>query len=259
MEALKKYDSNEKIIQFSVIAGRKKKSRQKVAAPKNQTMEPIESREDVNRIVAYCLDRDKLRDALLLVMGFNTGLRVSDLILIQVGDVLRDGKIVESFRVNEQKTQHVRDKKPVTIYINRALKEMLTVFLKGRDLDPEAYLFENQSYCPGSQGRGNHISRQAAWQIVKRTIKNAGIDGQYGTHTLRKTPVFQILTSETIPENNIVKNEVGLQAAQRFLNHNNAASTFHYVGILEKQRKAEIMRLNLGLEAILEYKLKQKG
>lgn len=34
---------------------------QKNVAPRNQTMEPIESREDVNKIIEYCLESGKAR------------------------------------------------------------------------------------------------------------------------------------------------------------------------------------------------------
>ncbi|MPM11449.1 Tyrosine recombinase XerD [bioreactor metagenome] len=241
------------IIQFpkqKLEAPRDQIPKQKLEAPRDQTMTPIESRDDVNKIVSYCLNNGKLRDAMLFVIGFNTGLRVSDLIRIQIQDVLRDGQIVESFRVREIKTS-----KPVTVYINQAAKEMLTLYMEHKqDLSPESYLFENLSYCSSGTKRDNFISRQAAWKIVKGTIRAVGIEGKYGTHTLRKTPSMQIMTAESLADHSVVKNEAGLQAVQMFLNHNSISSTFHYVGILGKQLKAEVMRLNLGLEAIQKYK-----
>lgn len=154
-----------------------------------------------------------------------------------------------------------KGKAPVTVYINEALRMMLDLYFKvNNNLNDDEYLFTNQSYCSSGFKRGNYISRQTAWKIVKDTIKAAGIDGKYGTHTLRKTPSMQIMTADSMAEQkHEVKNEAGLQAVQMFLNHRSVSSTFHYVGILERQLKAEVMRLNLGLEAIQNYIDKYRG
>lgn len=230
---------------------------QKEAAPKNQTMEPLWSKKEVNRVIAYCLEKGRIRDALLFVMGFNSGLRISDLILVQVEDVIANDKIVKSFRVKERKTSSTKNKKPVTVYINQALNEMLTLYFEHNpDLQPEDYLFRNQSYfkSPEAKKEGWYISRKTGWKIVKDTIAAVGIDGNYGSHTLRKTPALQMMVMEPSPEDDIIKNPNGLQSVQMFLNHKSVDSTLHYVGIKERQHMLNTLRLNLGLEAIQDYR-----
>lgn len=236
------------------------KKRDRTELPRNQTMQALESDEDIDNVILYCLEQGRWRDALLFVFGFNSGLRISDIISRCVDDVMQDGTFVTSCRIVEQKKSNRDVVKPVTIYINQAVKEMLELyFKKAPNLTPHYYLFENYGRGAelveknGVMVRPN-ISRQTAWKIVKNTIAEVGISGRYGTHTLRKTPVWSLIAKPQDEANTIVKNQNGLQAAQLLLNHSSAQSTLHYVGVLEKQLELYYMNLNLGLDAIRKFK-----
>lgn len=233
-----------------------------VLGARNQTMEPIESREEVNAVVSYCLEKEQWRNALLFIFGFNTALRISDIIETQMFEVIKENHLVSFFSFVENKKRWMEKPRPVKLYTNQAIEEMLDLYcIKTPNVTPVSYLFENYSRGAALINDSGyfirpHMSRQAAWKIIKKVTADVGVYGMMGTHTLRKTPVWQILTREPDANDNIVKNPNGLQVAQALLNHSNPHSTLHYTTALQKQLEIEMKRLNLGLEAVREYKIK---
>lgn len=107
------------------------------------------------------------RDYFLFVFGINTGLRVSDILPLKVGDVREKAK----FSVVQKKNG-----KPRTISLKQ-LAEEIDDYTKG--LEDEDYLF------PSRKG-SSHISETQAY----RALVKAGemVDrSDIGTHTMRKT------------------------------------------------------------------------
>ena len=104
-------------------------------------------------------------------MGINTGLRISDLLLLKVGDVR--GKT--SVTIREKKTGKKR-----TVFLHMIIPEIAT-YTEGKE--EEAYLF-------ASQRTGQPISTTQAYRIFQKTADLLGRD-DIGTHTLRKTFGYQ--------------------------------------------------------------------
>lgn len=50
------------------------------------TVEPIRNKKDIEKVEKYLLKQNK-RDYMLFVMGINCGLRISDILALDVGDV----------------------------------------------------------------------------------------------------------------------------------------------------------------------------
>ena len=88
------------------------------------TVEPIRDMKDL-RNVEKILAR-KPKDLLLFTIGTNCGLRISDIVALNVGDV----KDKTHIRIIEQKTG-----KPKTFPINSKLKPMLDSFVKDKSLE----------------------------------------------------------------------------------------------------------------------------
>lgn len=239
-----------------------------IAVPESRKMDELET-DQLDDMVAYCLAEQRWRDAMLLVLGVNTGLRASDLCRVKVSDVMK-GLETGCFRMLEQKkTQTGEDKKrhysPVTCYVNRPIREMFDVFMAMTPgMTPESYLFENRSTQPSDAFRDGiysapwpHINRQRVYLIVHRLYQKCGFSGKKcGSHSLRKTGATVLSCEDTIPSDAPMKNPYGMMMAQLFLNHANAKSTLAYLGKAEATRKAGIMKLTLGLEPVLEFKKK---
>lgn len=148
------------------------------------TAQPIRKEEDLHHFKEYyrtvCPNR---RNYLLLVIGLNTALRISDILSLRWGDVY-DFKLKryrEHLCITEQKT----DKKSM-IYINRNIKRALMEYkdyLTRQKKIPgeETFLFES-----GTR-KGCSISRVQAFRIVKKAAAACRLEGVVSCHSLRKT------------------------------------------------------------------------
>jgi integrase len=134
---------------------------------------PIENVEDINFIKQMLSQRP--RDFSVFTVGINVCLRGGDLLRLTVGQVsnLRVGDVL---LVREGKTQKVRE-----ITINRAVFEAIQLWLNARlPCDDDAPLFPNYR-------TGKPLTVSTLNNMVKAWCKAAGLKGNYGSHTLRKT------------------------------------------------------------------------
>ena len=91
------------------------------------TVEPIRNKKDIEKVEKYLLKTNQ-RDHLLFVVGINCGLRISDILALNIGDVRNKTYI----QIIEKKTGKFK-KFP----INAKLKPLIAEFVKGkRDKEP---------------------------------------------------------------------------------------------------------------------------
>lgn len=164
-------------------------------------------REDVEKLLAAPAGGSfakALRDRALLELLYATGMRVSEMVTLQVSDVdLEAGEV----RLTG------RDGKPRALPLSddavRALVDYLT---RGRDRflkDPtEAALFINR--------RGRKLTRQGLWLIIKEQARSAGIS-DVTPHTLRHSFARRLLNDGA-----------DLRDLQERLGHANLSSTQVY-------------------------------
>lgn len=164
------------------------------------TVEPIRELKNVRKIERLLAKQSK-RDLLLFTLGINCGLRISDILTLDVSDVKNKNYI----QVVEKKTGKFK-KFP----INSKLKPMFEKFTKNR-LDEEP-LFLSKF--------GNRMERTAAYRIINLACKKIGIEGLIGTHTLRKTFGYHHYQK--------FKDVVILQ---KIFNHSSPFITLRYIGI----------------------------
>lgn len=136
------------------------------------TEEPIRSLEAIKHIKGMLYTENR-RDYALFVVGINTAFRCGDLVSITVGDV-RGKKAGDDVVVREEKTGKLRR---VTLNDNsaEAIDRLLRTIPEANDHD---FLFSGQ--------RGK-MSVSYVNRLVKRWCSEAGLNGQFGSHTLRKT------------------------------------------------------------------------
>ena len=191
-------------------------------------VEPIRDYEKVQRCYAIARAhdmREKRHDTLswelLMVVGFNTGLRISDLSRLRVGDLLD-----EHVRVVAKKT-----KKYHRIEINPAARKAVRRLLKGRD--PDEWAFPSRQLDKNSR-LPRHITRQRAYQIMNAIARKAGVRDRIGCHTLRKTFGYHFY-----------KETGDVVSTQRVLGHDARRDTLMYIGIRDDEVDASMKRFKL--------------
>ncbi len=164
------------------------------------TVEPIRNIEDIRKLEKY-FEQTNQRNLLLFTLGTNCGLRISDIVGLNVGDVKNKTYI----QIVEKKTGKFK-KFP----INSKLRPMFERYTKGKQLNEALFktIFNNR------------LDRFGAYYILKEASKAVGLEEKIGTHTLRKTFGYH--------HYNKFKDVVMLQ---KIFNHSNPAITLKYIGI----------------------------
>ncbi|MGN7403492.1 site-specific integrase [Cytobacillus praedii] len=165
-----------------------------------KTVQPIR---DIAMIAAMkdVLMKQHYRNYFLFVLGINTGLRISDLLALRVGDVRGKSHII----ITEQKTGKLKRFK-----INNELQQHISKFTIDKNI--ATYLFQSR--------RGqDRIHRVQAWKILNAAAKEVGLS-EIGTHTLRKTFGYHFYQKYK-----------DVAVLQQIFNHSSPAVTMRYIGI----------------------------
>ena len=167
---------------------------------KKHIAEPIKNKKDIQRIEQYLKEHNK-RDYVIWALGLNSGLRVSDIVGLNVSDVVNQTHIY----IIEKKTQ-----KKKAFYINNKLKKVLKEFTKGRDLNEPLFL--------GKQHK--RLNRSQVYRFITRTCKELGIRAKVSTHTMRRTFGYHHYQK--------FKDAIILQ---KIFNHSSQRITLMYIGV----------------------------
>ena len=181
------------------------------------TVDPIRTLEAIETIKNMLKSRP--RDYLLFVMGINNALRAGDLLKLRA-EQFKNARIDEKVPIVEQKTG-----KPQEIVVNKSVKEALDRYFEHYN-GYNGYLFESQ----WPKNRPITVSRASI--MVKKWCKDAGLQGNYGSHTLRKTFGY------------ILRREYGISweiIAKRY-NHSSPAVTRAYLGVQDEEVNDIIMK-----------------
>ena len=194
---------------------------------KPETVSPIKSMKDIKKIKQYLIGKANKRDYMLFVVGINIGLRCGDLLKLKVSDVMNTDKTFkETVTVEEEKTSKTR-----TFKLNTSAKESIELYLNSlKNYDFNDYLFK-------SRKGDDHLRVDSVHKIIKTTLRELNIKGNYGTHSLRKT--FSYHTYMNNSDNPRI-----LSVLQKLLNHSSEAVTLRYIGI-EAEELLELYDNNL--------------
>lgn len=184
---------------------------------KAEEVEPLKNVKDIAKVKQFLLGKTNKRDYMLFVVGINVGLRAGDLLRLKIKDVLIDNEIVDSVTITEEKTTKRR-----VFELNKSAKEAINLYLSTlKDIDVDSYLFKSRK---GTES----LTVESAHKIIKTTLRELNIKGNYGTHTLRKTFAYHCYM------NNIKDNPTIINTLQRMLNHSSASVTLRYIGITKE-------------------------
>jgi len=165
------------------------------------TVQPIRSAEDIGRM------KERLKAVggkyyLMFVIGLNTGLRVSDILNLTVGDVKGKTHVT----ITEKKSGKRR-----RFMINEQLRREIDERISGAgDGD---YLVKSR------KGRNRPVSRCQAYKVVSDAAKSLGLS-EVGTHTMRKTFGYWHY-----------KMHKDVAILQDIFNHDSPSTTLGYIGI----------------------------
>ncbi|MFC2046300.1 site-specific tyrosine recombinase XerD [Chloroflexota bacterium] len=150
-----------------------------------------------------------LRDRALLEMLYATGLRVTELVSLNVEDVNLASSTARVVRPKDKRERivpiHSRALGPLRDYLERGRMQLL------RDPD-ETALFLNH--------RGKRLTRQGLWLIVKHYVHEVGIVEGVTPHTLRHSFAAHL-----------VENKAELEYVQQILGHANISTTQVYTHV----------------------------
>ena len=179
-----------------------------------KVVQPIRDKEKIEEIKRI-LRHESYRNYFLFVMGINTGLRISDLLPLQVKDVRNKTHIV----IREKKTGNIK-----RFLINNALRQEIDEYTQG--MNDDDYLFKSE--------RGNKpIQRVQAYKIINRAAKKAGLE-EIGTHTMRKTFGYHFY-----------QRTKDVAMLQEIFNHSAPSITLRYIGITQDEIDNSLKEFNL--------------
>lgn len=193
-------------------------------------VEPIRDRKQIAHVKNLLKGQGRFRDLLLFVVGINTALRISDLLTLRIGDFFDDqGNIRPRFWIREEK----RGKRQEVV-INESIQEALDLYLaaypKVVNNSQHFAFFKLEPMRDYTQA----IKRGQAWKLLSAICHEAGLRGNFGTHSLRKTWGYHARM-----------NGVDLALIMYKLNHVSLAYTKRYLGITDEELQDVVRRLNL--------------
>ncbi|HDR7590426.1 site-specific integrase [Bacillus mycoides] len=163
-------------------------------------VQPIRNPEQIQQIKEYLKEKSD-RNYILFVMGINTGLRISDILKLKVGDLKSSHISMREMKTGKQKR----------IQITTALKRELKWFNENREDDE--YLLKSR------QGKNRPIGHSMAYKILSGAAAEFGLD-EIGTHTLRKTYGYHMYMQ--------TKN---IALLMEIFNHSSEKVTLRYIGV----------------------------
>jgi integrase/recombinase XerD len=162
-----------------------------------------------------CIDAKGYRDKAMLELLYATGIRVTELIDLNLSDVNLNAGVV---RIESRGRERFIPMYPAAV---KAVSEYITLVRPQMISTPdETSLFVNVS--------GERMSRQGFWKIIKLYQKKAGIEKDITPHMLRHSFAAHLL-----------ENGADIHAIQEMLGHSDLSSTQVYSHLIKKQLKDE--------------------
>lgn len=167
-------------------------------------VEPLRTPEEIKEFKDALLYVCSERDWFMFVLGINTGLRISDIVKLKVGQVR--GKITT--QIVEEKSGKVRK-----LYLGSIQNEIIKYCEGKSDGD---YLFP-------SKKSGSPISTTQAYRVLSKVADWLGRD-DIGTHTMRKTFGYHYY-----------KKTKDIATLMEIFNHSAPWITKKYIGITDEE------------------------
>lgn len=159
-------------------------------------------------------NRNKERDYAIITLFLNCGMRLSELVGINIKDIhFDDFKMTVIGKGNKERT----------IYLNKACMNAINQYLAVRPKEGVDYKSKDALFL---SERRERISRRTVQYIVERELKKAELDtSKYSTHKLRHTAATLMYQY----------GEVDIRALQELLGHASISTTEIYTHVANEQ------------------------
>lgn len=160
-----------------------------------------------------CIDAKGFRDHAMLELLYATGIRVSELISLDIGDLNLAAGLIRCESKGKERVIPLYQTaiKALQDYVKNIRPQLIA------DSNEEA-LFVNMN--------GERMSRQGFWKIIKYYQEKAGIEKEITPHTLRHSFAAHLL-----------ENGADLRSIQEMLGHADISSTQIYTHVVKRQLK----------------------
>ena len=186
----------------------------------------IHSLDDIRAIQNYYLSNGRHRDYMMFTVGICTGLRISDIVSLNISDVLNeDGSFKEYIDIIEKKTGKRSANLDDKCLITEAMRLAIGTYLNHHEI--KSYN-EPLMYSKKSDRNGEHrIKEESGWRIIKQAQRALGLNYNLGSHSMRKT--FANIAACCGTESNIDMNK--LIQVQHMLKHGDYKTTMRYLSL----------------------------
>ena len=183
------------------------------------------SLEDSQKLLKTAQDKDNRnakRDFAILTIFLNCGLRLSELVGININDInFSDEKMTVIGKGNKERT----------IYLNRACVNAINDYLEVRPKNGIKDDKQNSKNALFLSERCERISRRTVEHIVNKELTLAGLDAKkYSTHKLRHTAATLMYQY----------GKVDIRALQEVLGHKSISTTEIYTHVANQQARDAI-------------------
>jgi integrase/recombinase XerD len=188
---------------------------------KSRKLPHVLSQAEVTKLLesAKTADPISLRDRALLEVMYGCGLRASEAIGLEIGDVdLRRGFV----------RPHGKGSKERIVPLGREAAQAIERYLRSARPELVGARIERKLFV---NFRGGALTRQGLYKIIQRHAKEVGLDGKMSPHTLRHTFATHLLAGGC-----------DLRSVQEMLGHADVATTQLYTHLSREKIKEVYFR-----------------
>lgn len=153
------------------------------------------------------------RDRAMLELLYASGMRISELVALNMGDVNTEGDFFVRCLGKGRKERIIPLYQQIAMLVKKYVEEDRPKLAHGKK---EVALFLN--------ARGDRLTRQGFWQKLKEYVKSAGLNSQISPHTLRHSFATHMLSGGA-----------DLRSVQELLGHANISTTQVYTHLTTEQ------------------------
>ncbi len=178
------------------------------------------SEEEVTRLLDAVRGDEPVarRDRVILEVLYGTGLRISELVGLSLGDVDTDEALLRAFG---------KGAKERIVPLGRVARKALVEWLGpgGRQaMAPRQWARRGDAEALLLNRRGGRLSRQGAWGVVRKYGEEVGLDGKLSPHVLRHSCATHMLD-----------HGADVRAVQELLGHSSVSTTQIYTMVSQER------------------------
>ncbi|MFE0394737.1 site-specific integrase [Paenibacillus lactis] len=177
------------------------------------TVQPIRDMDILQDMLDY-LESTNYRNFIMVLIGIDTGLRISDILRLRVRDVLGTHISIREKKTGKQKR----------ILITSTLKKKLAPYIEGKP--------NNEFLIRSREGLNRPITREMAYKIIRAAAEEFGLT-EIACHSLRKTFGYIFYNQTT---------EKDIALLMNYFNHSSPQETLRYIGMAQDSMDMALKR-----------------